>query len=325
MIATNDLLMVFVATGAGLIITLILGPLLIPLLYRLKFGQEVRDDGPRSHLKKQGTATMGGLMIIGGTGLAGLLLAGHALQLRLLFGIMFGCGLVGFADDFIKVVLRRPLGLKARTKMLGQLLLGIDLAWGAHLLQRGTVIAVPFVDIGLQAGMFFYLFVILVLIATTNAVNLTDGLDGLASGLMVIVSGAYVIIAWMAGQTSAAIFAGALAGSCLGFLRYNYHPARVFMGDTGSLALGGALTALAVLTRTELLLLILGGVFVLETLSVIIQVISFRLTGRRVFRMSPLHHHFELSGWPEVRVVHFFWILGLCFAILGLWTTLGLG
>ncbi len=323
--ATNDLRMVFVAAGAGLIITLILGPFLIPLLYRLKFGQEVRDDGPRSHLKKQGTATMGGLMIIGGTGLTGLLLAGNTSEMRLLFGIMFGCALLGFADDFLKVVLRRPLGLKARTKMLGQLLLGIALAWGAHLLQRGTVIVVPYIEIGLQAGIFFYLFVILVLIATTNAVNLTDGLDGLASGLMAIVSGAYVIIAWVADQTPAAIFAGALAGSCLGFLRYNYHPARVFMGDTGSLALGGALTGLAVLTRTELLLLILGGVFVLETLSVIIQVISFRLTGRRIFKMSPLHHHFELSGWPEVRVVCFFWLLGLCFAILGLWIAPGLG
>ncbi|HHW41549.1 MAG TPA: phospho-N-acetylmuramoyl-pentapeptide-transferase [Syntrophomonadaceae bacterium] len=311
--------MVFIAVGAGLTTTLILGTVLIPLLYRLKFGQEVRDDGPRSHLKKQGTATMGGLMILGGTGLTGLLLAGNTSEMRLLFGIMFGCGLIGFVDDFLKVVLRRPLGLKARAKILGQLLMGALLAWGVHILGRGTLISVPVIGITIQAGILYYFFIVFVLICTTNAVNLTDGLDGLAVGLMAIASGAYVIIARMHGQTATAIFAGALAGSCLGFLCYNYHPARVFMGDTGSLALGGALTALAVLTRTELLLLILGGVFVLETLSVIIQVVSFRLTGRRVFKMSPLHHHFELSGWPEVKVVHIFWLVGLCFAILGLW------
>ncbi len=317
--ATGDLRMVFIAVGAGLITTLILGTILIPLLYRLKFGQEVRDDGPRSHLKKQGTATMGGLMILGGTGLTGLLLAGNTSEMRLLFGIMFGCGLIGFVDDFLKVVLRRPLGLKARAKILGQLLMGALLVWGVHILGRGTLVSVPVIGITIQAGILYYFFIVFVLICTTNAVNLTDGLDGLAVGLMAIASGAYVMIARMYGQTATAIFAGALAGSCLGFLCYNYHPARVFMGDTGSLALGGALTALAVLTRTELLLLILGGVFVLETLSVIIQVVSFRLTGRRVFKMSPLHHHFELSGWPEIKVVHIFWLLGLCFAILGLW------
>lgn len=306
------------AFGISLVITLILGPIFIPLLHRLKFGQEVRDDGPRTHLKKSGTATMGGLMFIAGAGLAGFLIGGYSPQMLLLFGVMLGCGILGFADDFLKVVLRRPLGLRARTKILGQLLLGVLLALGISALQRGTLVAIPIVGWEIEAGFFYYPFIIFVLICTTNAVNLTDGLDGLASGLMFIVSCAYVLIAWLAGQDAGVIFAGALAGGCLGFLRYNYHPASVFMGDTGSLALGGGLTALAVLTGTELILLIIGGIFVLETLSVIIQVVSFQLTGRRVFRMSPLHHHFELSGWPEVRVVHLFWLLGLGFAVLGI-------
>jgi len=321
----NEFLQVAITFGASLIITLVTGPFLIPLLYRLKFGQEVRNDGPRSHLQKRGTATMGGLMILTGTALAIFLATSREPQIFLLLGIMFGCGLLGFADDFLKVVLRRPLGLRARTKIFGQLLLGFLLAWGSLLLGRDTSIVLPLVGLTLDLGLFYYFFTILVLVATTNAVNLTDGLDGLASGLMALISFVYIIIGWMTGQNPAAVFAAAQAGSCLGFLRYNYHPARIFMGDTGSLALGGGLAGLAVLTRSEPVLLITGGVFVLETLSVIIQVVSFRLTGRRVFRMSPLHHHFELKGWPEVRVVYFFWFLGLCFAILGLLAMHGLG
>ncbi|NPV29696.1 MAG: phospho-N-acetylmuramoyl-pentapeptide-transferase [Firmicutes bacterium] len=314
-----------IAFGISLIITLLLGPFFIPLLYRLNFGQEIRNDGPRSHLQKRGTATMGGFMILTGTALASFLVAGYAPQNLLLLGVMFGCGLLGFADDFLKVVLRRPLGLKARMKISGQLILGFLLAWGALLLQRGTSLLLPLAGLTLDLKLFYIFFVVLVLVATTNAVNLTDGLDGLAGGLIVIAGLAYMIIAWMTGQNQAAVFAAALAGSCLGFLRYNFHPARVFMGDTGSLALGGGLAGLAVLTRSELVLVIIGGVFVLEALSVIIQVVSFRCTGRRVFRMSPLHHHFELKGWPEVKVVYFFWLLGLCFAIVGLLAMQGMG
>lgn len=322
---TADLTKVIIACGLGLFITLLLGPVVIPLLYRMHFGQEVRNDGPRSHLKKRGTATMGGLMFIAATILTGLLLAGADPAMLLLLGVMLGCGLVGFADDFLKVVLHRSLGLKARVKLLGQLLVGLMLACGAYFLQRGTLISLPFTTWQFQAGFVYYIVVVLVMLSATNAVNLSDGLDGLAAGLMVVISLAYVVISWRMGQETTAVFAGALAGSCLGFLRYNHHPARVFMGDTGSLALGGALTAMAVLTRTELTLFFLGGVFVLETLSVIIQVISFRLTGRRVFKMSPLHHHFELCGWPEVRVVHCFWLLGFIFAIIGLLSMRGLG
>lgn len=308
-----------------MLISLLFGPVLIPMLHRLKFGQEVRNDGPRTHLKKQGTPTMGGVMILVGTGLASLLVAGQARQTLLLFGVMLGCGLIGFTDDFLQIVMHRPLGLRARDKLLGQFVIGVLLAFGAYALHRGTAITLPFSGVALQLGYLYYVLVVVLILSVTNAVNLTDGLDGLAGGLMTIVALAYVLIAWMAGQYAVAVFAGALAGSCLGFLFFNHHPARVFMGDTGSLALGGALAVLAVLTRTEIVLLILGGVFVLEALSVIIQVVSFKTTGRRVFKMSPLHHHFELSGWPEVKVVRVFWLAGLCFTILGLLSMYGLG
>jgi phospho-N-acetylmuramoyl-pentapeptide-transferase len=314
----NEIAGVALAFVVSLVVVLVITPICIPLLQRLKVGQEVRDDGPRTHLKKQGTATMGGVVIILGAGIAGFIFTSDVYETSLLFIIMLGCGLLGLWDDFLKVVLRRPLGLRARAKVIGQLLVGIILAWGSSMLGRGTLIAVPYTGIELEAGFLYYIFVVLVLVATANAVNLTDGLDGLASGLMVIISAAFVLIALLTGHYAVAVFAGALGGACLGFLRYNYHPARIFMGDTGSLALGGVLAALAVLTGTELLLMILGGVFVLEVLSVIIQVISFQLTGKRVFKMSPLHHHFELSGWAEVKVVHVFWLIGLCFAILGL-------
>jgi len=317
-------LQVAAAFVIGLAVTLLLGILLIPLLYRLKFRQEVRDDGPRSHLKKQGTATMGGLLIIGGAGAASLLVAGHTRENLLLVGIMAGCGLLGFADDYIKIVLRRSLGVKARTKLLATVLLGLLLAWAVLAMHPDTAVLVPFTGLRVPLSIAGYcILVVAILVASTNAVNLTDGLDGLASGLVLVAAIAFVLFAWMTGQYGVAVFAGALGGGCLGFLRYNYHPAKVFMGDTGSLALGGALAGLAVLTHTELLLLVLGGVFVLETLSVIIQVISFKLTGKRVFRMSPLHHHFELSGWAETKVVHWFWMLGLCCAALSIWATRG--
>ncbi|HHW29413.1 MAG TPA: phospho-N-acetylmuramoyl-pentapeptide-transferase [Syntrophomonadaceae bacterium] len=321
----NEITAIILALVVSLVVVLILGPVLIPILYRMKFGQEVRDDGPKTHLKKQGTATMGGVMILLGSTIAAFLFTDDLWKTLLLTGITLGAGLLGFLDDYLKVILRRPLGLKARHKILGQFLLGILLAWGAVLLGRDTTIIIPFIGNEFDIGLFYYPFVMIVFISATNAVNLTDGLDGLASGLMAIAAGVYVLISWIMGNTAAAVFAAALSGACLGFLKHNYHPAKVFMGDTGSLALGGALAALAVLTGTELVLLVLGAVFVFEVLSVIIQVVSFQLTGKRVFKMSPLHHHFELCGWPEVKVVHLFWLMGFCFALLGLWSVKGMG
>jgi phospho-N-acetylmuramoyl-pentapeptide-transferase len=230
---------VILAAVVSLVVVLAIGPFFIPLLQRLKFGQEVRSDGPRTHLKKQGTATMGGVMILLTAGISGFLFTTNPWETMFLFLIMLGCGLLGLWDDFLIVVLRRPLGLRARAKILGQLLIGILLAWGAYLLGRGTTIAVPFTAMEIEAGFFYYIFVVVVLISAANAVNLTDGLDGLASGLMVIACAAYALIAWKTGHNAAAVFAGALGGGCLGFLKYNYHPAKIFMGDTGSLALGG--------------------------------------------------------------------------------------
>lgn len=297
-------------------ISVLLGPLLISLFRLLRFGQMVRDDGPRSHLQKTGTPTMGGLIfllaIIGvsyyfGKGKEGVLLS--------LFAIT-SYGLIGFADDFLKVALQRSLGLRARQKLTGEIILGLLLGiLVIYFTDRGTEVLILSYQVDL--GWFYPFFALLVLTATTNTVNLTDGLDGLAAGTMFIAAMAYLLIAWWLSATGVAIFAAAVAGGCLGFLAYNRYPAKVFMGDTGSLALGGALGMLAILTKTEILLFVIGGIFVLEALSVIIQVIAFRVKGKRVFLMSPLHHHFELLGWHETKVVRVFWGVSLILAILG--------
>ena len=214
---------------------------------------------------------------------------------------------------------RRSLGLKARDKILGQLILSVLLAVVVtNYLGRGTELVIPFLGTSIDLGWAYIPFVIFMAIGTTNAVNLTDGLDGLAAGITLFVALGYVLLGVQQNLYSVTIFSAALVGSCLGFLFFNIHPARVFMGDTGSLALGGAIAALAIITRTELFLPILGGVYVIETLSVIIQVISFQLTGKRVFLMSPLHHHFELKGWSEQKVVFTFWMVAAVFVVLGL-------
>jgi len=312
---------IFYSFGTALVVVLLIGPILIPVLYKWKFGQYVRDDGPRSHLRKAGTPTMGGLMFLAGTAAGTLLIgekAGHSL---LALGTTLAFGVIGFLDDYIKVVLKRPLGLRAREKLAGQFGVAILATLTAvFILGRGTDLIVPFTGYKLALGPALYLvFSAVVIVGTANAVNITDGLDGLAAGSMAISAAVFVLVALMMGKpvSDVAVFAAALAGGCLGFLRYNVHPAKVFMGDTGSLALGGALASIAMLTRTELFLPLIGILYVAETLSVIIQVISFRLTGKRVFRMSPLHHHFELAGWPEQKVVRVFWLFSFAGAVTG--------
>jgi phospho-N-acetylmuramoyl-pentapeptide-transferase len=291
----------------------------MPLLRRLKFGQSVRSDGPRGHLIKAGTPTMGGIIFLISIAVATLYLASPGVLAGIALFVTLGHGLIGFADDFIKIGLRRSLGLKARHKLLVQGMLGLVLAISVVVYQgRATEVHLPFFSAVISLGPFFYLFVVLMVMGFSNAVNLTDGLDGLAAGVTFIAALSYTLLLAWQGQSELAIFAGALAGSCLGFLFFNRHPAKVFMGDTGSLALGAALASLAVLSGTELLLLIIGGVFVIETLSVMLQVLSFRLTGRRIFRMSPLHHHFELVGWPETKIVRVFWLWGIGFGLVGL-------
>ena len=228
--------------------------------------------------------------------------------LWLLF-LTLGHGFLGFLDDFIKAEKKRNLGLTAKQKMLGQIILAVLFCWGVvDTLHLPYSIAIPFTQIDISIGLLYYPFVVLVIVGASNAVNLTDGLDGLASGCCVIAFSAYAVYCYMTGFNDLGYFIIILAGACIGFLFFNYHPAKIFMGDTGSLALGGAIAGISVMTRTELLLIFLGMIFVLEALSVIIQVASFQLTGKRVFKMSPLHHHFELSGWSEVHVVWAFWI-----------------
>lgn len=324
---------VLIAAGIALIVTLALGPIVIPLLRRLKFGQHVRSDGPMRHLQKTGTPTMGGVMFLFGAVVAVVAVVflpmvctvGWAEGLAVLL-VALGFGAIGFLDDFIKIARGRPLGLRARDKLVGQTLIAVALATTAvFIFDRGTGLLVPFSGLlvpggyTLELGWWLFLgFTVFVILGTANAVNLTDGLDGLAAGTFVIAALAFTVIALVMDKTWVAIVLGALAGGCVGFLYFNHYPARIFMGDVGSLALGGGLGAAAVITGSELFLLIIGGVFVIETLSVIIQVVSYQLTRRRIFRMSPLHHHFELGGWSETRVVGMFWAMGLLLALFGL-------
>lgn len=288
--------------------TIILGMVSIPLLKKYKARQAIREEGPKSHRVKAGTPTMGGLFLI----LSGVIvILGNGLidktVLWLLF-LMIGHGILGFLDDFIKAEKKRNLGLTAKQKIMGQLILSIIFCFGCvEILHLPCAISIPFTASDISIGWLYYPFVILVIVGASNAVNLTDGLDGLASGCCTVAFMAYAAFCYINGLYDIAAFIIIMAGCCIGFLFFNYHPAKIFMGDTGSLALGGALAGIAVMTRTELLLVVLGMVFVVEALSVIIQVASFKLYGKRVFKMSPLHHHFELSGWSEVNVVWLFW------------------
>lgn len=303
--------------AAGLV--LCIGPLLIPELHKLKFGQSIREEGPKSHQAKSGTPTMGGIMIILAIVVATVAAAPLTPAVLLALFITLGHFVLGFLDDYIKVVKKRNLGLKAKQKMLGQILIAIvTMIVGTRVLGIDTTIWIPIADVNVDIGVGYYFLVLFVLVGTSNAVNLTDGLDGLASGTVAIASGAYALVCYMTGHFDLAIFSVAMMMACLAFLRFNAHPAKVFMGDTGSLALGGAVAAVGILTHTEILLAVIGFVFVCEALSVIIQVISFKTTGKRVFRMSPIHHHFELGGWKETKVVFVFWMVGLVASIVGL-------
>ncbi|MGZ4160324.1 MAG: phospho-N-acetylmuramoyl-pentapeptide-transferase [Neobacillus sp.] len=314
---------IFFTIVMAFLITVLLSPLFIPFLRRLKFGQSIREEGPKSHQKKTGTPTMGGIMILFSIIITTIVMTGKfsepTVKTYLLLLVTFGFGLLGFLDDFIKVVLKRNLGLTSKQKLLGQII--ISVIFYLIYKQNGftTEVSLPFGNHSIDLGWFFVFFIIFWLVGFSNAVNLTDGLDGLVSGTAAIAFGAYAVLAWNQSEIEIAIFSVAIVGALLGFLVFNAHPAKVFMGDTGSLALGGAIATIAILTKLEILLIIIGGVFVIETLSVILQVISFKTTGKRIFRMSPLHHHYELSGWSEWRVVVTFWSVGLLFAILGIY------
>ena len=287
--------LIYLAESA--VLTVILGFFAIPLLKKLKARQSIREEGPKSHRIKSGTPTMGGLFMLLSAVLVVIFNKMIDPSVLWLLFLTLGHGLLGFLDDFIKAEKKRNLGLTAKQKMLGQIILAVLFCWGVvDTLHLPYSIAIPFTHTDISIGLLYYPFVVLVIVGASNAVNLTDGLDGLASGCCVIAFSAYAMFCYMTGFNDLGYFIIILAGSCIGFLFFNYHPAKIFMGDTGSLALGGAIAGISVMTRTELLLIFLGLIFVLEALSVIIQVASFQLTGKRVFKMSPLHHHFDLSG-----------------------------
>lgn len=300
----------------ALAIVLFSGVYFLPLLHRLKYGQSIREEGPASHQQKSGTPTMGGVMIVLAVTAATLLFAPLTVTTLLALFIFLGHFLLGFADDYIKVVKKRNLGLRAYQKLLGQLGIAlVTILIGRHLLGHDTSVWVPVLGTSLDIGAWYYVLVVFVLVGTSNAVNLTDGLDGLAAGTVAVAALFYAMLLYGT-DSSLMAFSAAIIGACVGFLWYNHHPARIFMGDTGSLALGGALAGIAILSRTEALLPIVGIIFVCEALSVILQVASFKTRGKRIFRMSPIHHHFELGGWRETRVVYTFWGVGALGALL---------
>jgi phospho-N-acetylmuramoyl-pentapeptide-transferase len=343
------------ASMTALLLSLVLGPWLIARLRKLQIGQNIRQEGPESHQSKAGTPTMGGILIVVSIVVSTLLWTDLTNPLGwLLVGSTLAFGLVGFADDYLKIVKKRSLGLRARSKIGAQLLITCTIGYFLiDLAARGlfsTRLTVPFFktftpDLVLSsfAGtpMFFLgylpflLFIGLVVVGSSNAVNLTDGLDGLAIGSVLIASGALTVLTYVTGHllfseyldlqyippvAEVTIFCGSMVGASMGFLWYNAHPAEVFMGDVGSLALGGAIGTVAVVIRQELLLIPIGGIFVVEALSVMAQVVSFKWRGKRIFRMAPLHHHFELAGWAESKVIIRFWIAALLFAMFSLST-----
>ena len=328
------------ASLTAFLISLLLGPKLIRSLSYHQLGQPIRSDGPQTHLNKAGTPTMGGALILIAIVLTTLLWANlHNHMIWIVLTAIVGFGLIGFADDYLKLILKNPKGLIPRWKYFWQSLLGLGIAlvlYRSAQLPIETQLVIPFFkNLLIPLGIFYIPWVYLVIVGSSNAVNLTDGLDGLAILPTVLVGGALGIFAYSTGNMTYAkylaipfvpgagemvVICGAIVGAGLGFLWFNTYPAQIFMGDVGALGLGAALGCIAVVVRQELVLLIMGGVFVLETVSVILQVISFKLTGKRIFRMAPIHHHFERKGCPEPRVIVRFWIITVVLVLLGLAT-----
>lgn len=320
-----SLYVVIMAIVISFLITVLISPLFIPFLRRLKFGQSIREEGPQSHMAKSGTPTMGGLMIMLSMTVTSLIVAFKFMETSvtyefwLLLFVLLGFGLLGFLDDFIKVAMKRNLGLTSLQKLIGQIVIAIIFFITLKINNFPTYIEIPGTSIQWELGWGYALLIIFMLVGSSNAVNLTDGLDGLLAGTAAVAFGAFALLAsyHYPEFEIISVFALTTVGALLGFLVFNAHPAKVFMGDTGSLGLGAALAAIAILTKMEVILVIIGGVFVIETLSVIMQVISFKTTGKRIFKMSPLHHHFELLGWSEWRVVTTFWLAGVVCATIG--------
>jgi phospho-N-acetylmuramoyl-pentapeptide-transferase len=309
---------VLIAGTASLLMCVFLAPKFIGFLRAREFGQQIREDGPQEHHAKAGTPTMGGIIIFTAVTVPFVLLTNWDWRAVGVFGTALACALLGFADDYTKLARRRSLGLRGRTKLIVTILISIGL-WlcatqGADL---ADTVNLRIVDASINLGILYPVFIYLVVAGTSSAVNLTDGLDGLAAGCAAIVLLAYIAITFTTRQTDLALVAGCLVGACVGFLWFNSFPASIFMGDTGSLGLGGAVAGMAVMTKTEVLLIILGGIFVIEALSVLIQVFSFQTFRKRVFLMAPIHHHFELQAWSETKIILRFWIVAAVCAAIG--------
>ncbi|MDX6704915.1 MAG: phospho-N-acetylmuramoyl-pentapeptide-transferase [Solirubrobacteraceae bacterium] len=313
---------VLIAGTAALLICIFLSPKFIDFLRRREFGQFIREEGPEAHHVKAGTPTMGGIIIVIAISIPFLILSEYDWRAVGVYGAAMGCALLGFVDDYTKIVRRRSLGLSAKAKLGITIVISIGLWWiateKAGLPQTLRLRIVDYqVDLGFLAGIPFLVLIYLVVAGTTSAVNLTDGLDGLAAGCVAIVALAYIGITFITtGQHDLALLSGCLVGACVGFLWFNAFPATIFMGDTGALGLGGAIAGLAIMTKTEILLILLGGIFVVEALSVMIQVFSFQTFRKRPFLMAPIHHHFEVMGWSETKIILRFWIVAaVCSAI----------
>ena len=309
-----------ICTGVAFGLSTIFTPLIIPFLKRLKAGQSIREEGPKSHLTKAGTPTMGGISILLAAVIASVAFGERGSDLWVMIAVFLGFGAIGFIDDFLKVVYKRNLGLTAKQKLAFQILIAFLLAlYQRNASEFGTSVYIPIFKFYADFGWLYVPFLIFVVVSMVNAVNLTDGLDGLASGVTAIVAACLAFIAFKTDFFASASFAAAMSGACIGFLLFNKHPAKLFMGDTGSLALGGGLAAASILMNRELILPVVGGVYVAEALSVIIQVYVFKTQNlRRFFRMAPLHHHFELGGWSETKVVVVFYIVTLLLSAFAL-------
>ena len=309
---------VLIAGTASLLICIFLSPKFISFLRAREFGQSIREEGPEGHHAKAGTPTMGGIIIFTAIAVPFLLLTDLDWRAIGVFGTALACALLGFADDYTKLVKKRSLGLRGRTKLVVTMLISIGL-WlvATRLGDLPDTLVLRVVDATIDLGYLYPFFIYLVVAGTTSAVNLTDGLDGLAAGCAAIVLLAYIAITFTTDQLGLSLVAGCLVGACVGFLWFNSFPASIFMGDTGSLGLGGAVAALAVMTQTEVLLIILGGIFVIEALSVMIQVFAFQTFRKRVFLMAPIHHHFELQAWSETKIILRFWIVAAVCAAIG--------
>ncbi len=324
------------AVVTALVLSFILGPFLIRKLKSMSVGEVVSGDGPPNHILKTGTPTMGGTIILLVVVLSVLLWGNLTnVYIWILSFVTIGMGIIGFVDDYGKIIKKKG-GMRPSVKFLAQVVVALVAAIALYYTDFNTVVTIPFFkNVQFELGLFYIPFVVLVIVGTSNAVNLTDGLDGLAIGPMMICASTYMLLAYLVGHVKIAeylnvmhvpmageitVFAAAMAGASLGFLWFNTYPAQVFMGDVGSLPLGGALGMLAIMTKQEVLLILVGGIFVVEALSVIFQVGSYKLTGKRVFAMAPIHHHFELKGWAEPKIIVRFWIISIMLALLAIST-----